>query len=113
MKNHAPGGAGVFRDDRVMIVRIGIGDATAAGRDVVEPTLVERLEKREKSARARHLLDVDQLLAATKLAGSNELLNVRDHHRDDGKRLRYTGGFGDHPRFHDLRFNLPEPSLQG
>src|SRR5262249_35350971 len=112
MKHHAFEGAGVFCNDGVMIVRIGIGDAAAAGRDIVDPTLVERFEKRKKSAWTRHVLHIDQLFAATKLAGSNVILYVRDHHRDDGKGLRYARDLGHHSGFHDLCFNLPETSLQ-
>jgi hypothetical protein len=44
VKNHASDAAGVFCDDRVMFAGMGIGDATAAGRDIVEPAFVERLE---------------------------------------------------------------------
>src|SRR5689334_17152490 len=85
VKNHAFESAGVFGNDRVMVIRVGIGDAAAAGRQIVNSAFVERLEKSEKGARPRHLLQVDQLLAATKLAGSNVFLYVRDHHGDDCK----------------------------
>src|SRR5215813_3450214 len=78
VKDHAPGGAGIFCDNRVMVVRIGVGDAAAAGRNVVDSAFVERLEKCGQGAGPRHLLQVDQLLAATKLASSNILLDVRD-----------------------------------
>src|SRR5438093_12897254 len=66
MKSDPPSGAGIFCDDRVMVAGIGISDATAPGRYIVDPTLVERLEKRQECAGARHLLDIDQLLPATK-----------------------------------------------
>src|SRR5262245_24183894 len=69
MKNHAFEGARVFCNDRVMIVRIGIGDTAAAGGYVVYSTFVERLEKGEKGAWPRDVLHIDQLLAAAKLAG--------------------------------------------
>src|SRR5262245_7923561 len=113
MKNYAFEGAGVFCNDYVMIVRIGIGDAAAGWGYVVYSTFVERLEKGGQRARPRHLLQVDQLLAATKLTGSDVFLHVRDHHRNDSKRLGHTRGFGYHSDFHDLRFNLPEACLQG
>src|SRR5215510_15846818 len=75
MKHRAFEGAGVFCNDRVMVVGIGIGDAAAAGRNIVEPALIERLEKGEQGARTCHVLRIDQLLAAAKLAGGNVFLN--------------------------------------
>ena len=40
------------------------------------PPLIKRLERHEKGARPRHLLHVDQLLAAAELAGGNVVLHV-------------------------------------
>ena len=112
VKSDAPHGAGVFRGDHVVVVGIGVGDAAAARRDAVQPACVERLEIHQERAGPRHLLRVDQLLAAAELAGSDDILHVGDHHRDDGPGLRYAGHLGDHSDFHDLRFDLPKAGLQ-
>src|SRR5437016_8200217 len=112
VKRYAPHSAGVFRYNQVVVIGIGIGDTAAAGRYVVEPTFVEGLEKCEEGPGLPHLLRVDQLLAATKLAGGDVVLHTRDHHRNDGPRLRYAGDLGRHSGFHDLRFNLSEAGLK-
>ena len=56
VKSKASGGAGVLGDDQVVIVGIGIGDATAARRHPLQPAFIERLEKHQKRARPRHVL---------------------------------------------------------
>ena len=52
-----------------MVVRIGVGNAAAAGRDAREPAFVERLQVDQKSTGTCHLLRVDQLFPAAELAG--------------------------------------------
>ena len=68
-----------------MVVGICVCDAAAAGRYTIEPTFVERLEKREKSAGPRHLLRINQLLTATELACGDEVLHIRYHHVGQGE----------------------------
>ena len=82
------------------------------GSHTVEPALVERLEKDQDGSRPRHLLRVDQLLAAAELAGGDEVLHAGDHHRDDRPGLRDAGGLGHHADLHDLRLDLPKAGLQ-
>src|SRR5215208_396929 len=96
----------------MVIVGICVGNTTAAWRDTLEPTFIEWLEKYEQSARPCHLLRVDQLLTAAKLAGGDEVLYVRHHHRNDRPGLGDTGDLGRHSDLHDLRLDLSEASLQ-
>src|SRR5262249_2312224 len=112
MKHYTPNRAGLGGHDRVVVVGIGVSDAAAARRHAVEPALIERLEKYEKGARPRNLRCVDQLFAATKLASSDKILHIRDHHWDDGPGLRYTSSFGNHSRLHNLPFDLAEAGEQ-
>src|SRR5262245_19295586 len=86
--------ASLLRSDRVVIVGIGVGDAAAAWRYPVQSTGVERFKIRQKGAGPGHLLRIDQLLAAAELSGGDELLNVGDHHRNNGEGLRHAGHFG-------------------
>ena len=74
----------------------------------VEPAFVERLEKDQDGSRPHHLLRVDQLLAAAELAGGDEVLHPRHHHRDHRPGLRDAGDLGHHADLHDLRLDLPE-----
>jgi hypothetical protein len=64
MKNESPKGTGVFRDNRIVVARIGIGDTAAARSHPVQPVFVKRFKKNKKGARARYLLRINQLLAA-------------------------------------------------
>jgi hypothetical protein len=78
VKPNGPQGARVFCDNDVVIVGIGDGDAAAPRRYAVETAFEERLEKDEECARPRHLLRVDQLLAAPELArGNKEYVELR------------------------------------
>ena len=43
----------------------------------------------------------------------DDVLHVRDYHRDDGPGLGDACDFGGHSGLHDLCFDLPEPCLQG
>ena len=52
MKHRAFEGAGVFCNDRVMVVGIGIGDAAASGCHAVKAALEEGLEKDQERARS-------------------------------------------------------------
>src|SRR5262245_9265078 len=112
VKNYASEGAGVFCHDDVVVIGIGVGDAAAARRYIIDAAPVERLEEHQQRARPRHLLRVDELLATAELSGRDEVLDARDRHRDDGERLRHAGDLGDHARFHVLRLDLVEASLQ-
>ena len=112
VKSKAPRRADIPGGDQVVVAGIGVGDATAAGRHAFEPALVERLQEDQDGSRLGHLLRIDQLLAAAELAGGDEVLHLRDHHRDDRPRLRDAGDFGHHADLHDLRFDLPEAGLQ-
>ena len=47
-----------------------------------ESALIEGLERHQEAARPRHLLGIDQLLAATELASGDVVLHVSDHHRE-------------------------------
>ena len=67
MKSEPPDRARTRRDNFVVIVGIGVGDAAAARRDPVEAAFVERFESGYERARPRHLLRVEQLLAASEL----------------------------------------------
>jgi hypothetical protein len=56
VKHYAPRGAGVFGGNQLVIVGIGVGDATATGRYAFKPVLVERLKKDQECTWSRHLL---------------------------------------------------------
>src|SRR3954468_12266381 len=112
MESDAPEKAGVLCDNDIMVAGIDIGDTAAAGRYVIQPSVVERFEVSQQSAGPGHLLRIDQLLAAAKLAGSDEVLHIRDHHRDNRKRLGYARNLCRHPDLHDLCFDLTEACLQ-
>src|SRR6476620_12257988 len=112
MKHDGPQGARAFCNNDVVIVGIGVGDAAAPRRYAIETALEKRFEKDEERARPRHLLRVDQLLAAPELARCNVILDARDNHRDNGERLRNTRSLGDHAWLHDLRFDLSKAGLQ-
>jgi hypothetical protein len=87
VKSDASQRARVFGGNQFLVVRIGVGDTTAAGCYAIEPAFVQRLEKDKKGARLRRLSRLDQLLAAAELAGGNVVLHVRDHHRDERHRV--------------------------
>src|SRR5262245_44209408 len=72
VKSEALHGTRLFRCDQVMVAGIGVGDASAAGGDPLEPAFEERLEMDQERAGPRDLLRIDQLLPAAKLAGGNE-----------------------------------------
>ncbi len=91
-----------------MITGVRIGDATAAGRNAVEPAFVERFEKRQDRPRPCDRLSVDKLLATAELTGGNVVLNADNHHRDDFPGLGNAGRFGHHAHPHDLSFDLPK-----
>src|SRR5216683_4950047 len=74
----------------VMVVGIGVCNAAATGSDAVEASFVEGFEKGYERARSRYLLRIDQLLAASELAGGDIVLNIGDHHRDDREGLRHA-----------------------
>src|SRR5262249_35059804 len=105
--------ADISRRDQVVIARVGIGDAAAARRNVVQPTLIEWFKKHQDGARARYLLRVDQLLAASELPGGYIVLHLCDHHRDDAPSLGDTSHLSSHPGLDDLRLDLPETGVQG
>src|SRR5579859_3711350 len=79
--------SGLGGDNLVVVARVGVGNAATAGRDVVEARLVQRFEKRNQRAGLRHLLGIEQLLAAAELAGGNVALHVRHHHGNDREGL--------------------------
>src|SRR5688572_4144978 len=58
MKRDGTQRAGVLGDDDVVIAGIGVGDATAAGRDALQPAFIKRLEYCEQRPRPRHLLQI-------------------------------------------------------
>src|SRR4029078_8354949 len=112
MQSDTSDGADVSRRDQVVIARIGVGDATAARRNLVQPTLIKRFKKNQDGARARYLLRIDQLLAASELPGGYVVLHLCNHHGDDAPRLGNTSHLSSHPGLDDLRLNLPETCLQ-
>src|SRR5262249_35791481 len=112
VKSHTSDSASVLGYDQVVVVGIGIGDTAAAGCYIVEPAFIERLERYREGALPCHLLGIDELVAATKLTGGNDILDIRDHHRDDCPGLENTCDFANHSDLHYLRFNLPEARLQ-
>src|SRR5262245_40378632 len=87
MKHYGAERACVLRDDDVMIVGIGIGDAAAARCYAVKAAFEERLEKDQERAGSCHLLSLDQLLSAPELARGDIILDVGDNHRNDGEWL--------------------------
>src|SRR6185295_100313 len=74
MKSDAPKEAYILRGQKFMVAGVSVRDASAARRHVIESAFVERLEKGEDCSWARHRLGVDQLLAATELAGGDVVL---------------------------------------
>ena len=80
MKHYGSEGAGVLRDDDVVIVGICIGDAAAAWCHTIKTAFEKGLEIDKQRAGFRHLLQIDQLLSAAELAGSDKVLNIRDDH---------------------------------
>src|SRR5207302_7245134 len=107
VESSCPYPAGIICDNLLMVTGICVGNAAAAGSYTVEASFVERLERCEECARPRHLLRVDQLLAASVLAGGDVVLNISDHHGDDRERLGHASDFGRHSDLHDLRLDLP------
>ena len=95
-----------------MVARIGVCDAMATGRYPIESTFVQRLEKHSESPRLDRLERVDQLIGGSHLTSCDDILNLNDHHWNDGHRLCDAGNFGDHADFHYLRFNLTEACHQ-
>ena len=87
MKSEGPKKTGVFGDDRIVVVGIGVGDAAAAGRHSLEPPTVQGLKGHQERTRASHLLRVDELLAPAELTGSDVILHGRDHHGNYGEGL--------------------------
>src|SRR5215469_4599102 len=77
--------AGIFRDNGVVIVGIGVGDTAAAGRKAFESTLKQGFESNKERARTSHLLWVEELLSAAELTGSDVILHGRDDHGNDGE----------------------------
>src|SRR5829696_2132677 len=112
VENDAPRRADILRGDHIVVAGVSVRDAAAARQHAIKPTLVEGLEKDQNGSRPRHLLWVNQLLATAELASGDEVLHVRDHHRDDRHGLRHAGDLGRHSDLHDLRLNLPKAGLQ-
>src|SRR4249920_628014 len=112
MESESLKGTRVFRNNLVVVARIGIGDTAAAGRHAVEPAFVKRLKKNKKGAGPGYLLRINELLTATKLSGGNVVLHSRHDHRDDRKWFGHTGDFRGHSDFHDLSLDLTETGLQ-
>src|SRR3954449_9155939 len=102
MKVQPPPGTYVLVGEKIVIVGIGINDALATRWNTSETTLIERLEKDGERSRPRGLLRIDEQIRGLDLAGCDIVLNLCDHHRNDGDRLPDTGRFGDHARFQDL-----------
>src|SRR5215212_519117 len=111
MEGKALESAGSLCINQIVIVGICVRNTTAAWRHTLESTLIKWLQKYEQSARSRHLLCVDQLLTAAKLAGGDEVLHVGDHHGDDLPGFGDAGDLGGHPDLHDLCLDLPEAGL--
>src|SRR6478736_2950923 len=112
MQRNALHGASLGIVDHIMIARVSIDDAAAAGRDALQPVLVERLQEREDRTRPLQVLCLDQLLAGAKLTGGDKVLHTGDHEWNDHPGSRDTGRFGKHAGLHDLSLDLPEPGLQ-
>src|SRR5207247_8113784 len=53
--------------DQLVIAGVGVDDATASSRHVLEPALVERLQEYENRAWSYRILRFDELLSAAKL----------------------------------------------
>ena len=75
VENGGPENARVFRDNFVVVARIGISDTAAARRHALEPAFVKRLKKNKKSTRLGHLLRFKELFATPKLPGGNVVLH--------------------------------------
>ena len=112
MKSCTIQGASLFCRDFLVIVGVGVCDAAAARRHTIEPAFVEWLKFSENCARPRDLLRLEQSLAAEELARGNIVLHIRDHHRDNSPGFSCAGGLGYHSNLHDLRFDLPEASVE-
>ena len=87
MERNSPKGTCILRNNFVVVVGISIGNAAAAWRHALEPTLEKGLEENKKRTRLFHLLRIDQLLTTPELAGGNLVLHICHHHRDDGEWL--------------------------
>ena len=112
VKNQATKESGVFVGDDVVIARISVSDAAAAGRHVIDSAFKHRLKRHQERAWTGDLLHIDQLLAAAELAGGDEILHAGHHHGDDAERLGDAGDLPHHSDLHDLRFDLVEAGLQ-
>ena len=113
VKGDRPQPADLPRGYHLVVARIGIRDAAAAGRHSSQPAFVKGLQEDEESPLFRDLLRIDQLLGAAELAVRDVVLHLRDHHRNDGPGLGDAGDLGNHARFDDLRLDLGKSGMHG
>ena len=66
---------------------IGDANASASARDRIGVTVKNRLKHSQNSARSNAVLNINELVCRTKLAGRDRVLYLNHHHWDDGQRL--------------------------
>src|ERR1044072_3331264 len=68
MQGKPPNRTNVWIGERVVIVGIGVGDATASRRHAIEPSRIKWLQKDRQGARLGRLLNVDELIRRAQLS---------------------------------------------
>ena len=92
----------------LFVAGVGVGRATAAGRNVVKLAGIEGIHEHRDRPGRRNLLDVDQKVRRPDLAGGDDVLNLRDDDGNDGEGLGGACDLPEHADLQDLRLDLAE-----